>query len=99
MTATQNDTTASNEKNEGPRRKFIGFSERLETARRRREAKPQPWLQRKFIVGLVVAIVGYAWYVYVGRFCLHMIRRDQNALGSLALGGTSDIAQLVNVLS
>lgn len=75
------------EKDNNRRRKFIGFSESVEIARQRRESKPRPWFERKFIVAIVIGIVGYTWYVYVARLCVLMIRGDKNALGGLAMGG------------
>ena len=68
---------------------FVRLHERLtvKAEERRRKSKARPWLERKFIVGLVVAFFAYAWYVYVGRFCVPMIRRHANALGHRATGG------------
>ncbi|KAH7911131.1 DHHC palmitoyltransferase-domain-containing protein [Hygrophoropsis aurantiaca] len=51
-----------------------------------RRAKPQPWIVLKLAVGLTVAIIGYSSYVYIGTFCLDMIRRNSNALGNEAMG-------------
>ena len=67
-----------------PRRKIIGFRERIEEKReaQRRSNKPLPWIQRKLAVGIVFGIVGYTWYVYVATFCVRMIRREGGALGS-----------------
>ena len=65
----------------------MGFSEQIENARQRREAKPRSWIERKFMVLIVMGIAGYTWYVYVARFCVKMIRGDDDALGGLALGG------------
>lgn len=72
------------------KRKFVGFSEQLEMKRRERARrnKPRSWAERKLIIPFVFGIVGYTWYVYVGRLCLPMIRRDTGALGGRAMGGT-----------
>ena len=70
-------------------RKFIGFSQALEERRevRARRNKPPPWIVQKFMIGVVVAIACYAWYVYIAVFCVPMIRQDDNALGGRRLGG------------
>lgn len=67
-----------------------GFVETMEKRREQRFAsnKPRPWLERKFMVGIVYAIVGYTWYVYVGRLCVPMIKRHGDALGDRAMGST-----------
>ncbi|KAL0952664.1 hypothetical protein HGRIS_006907 [Hohenbuehelia grisea] len=49
-------------------------------------AGPQPWIALKLMVGITFAMLIYAGYVYIGRFCVAMIRRDSNALGSRSLG-------------
>ncbi|KAG0706242.1 DHHC palmitoyltransferase-domain-containing protein [Suillus ampliporus] len=51
-----------------------------------RRHKPQPWIVLKFAVGLTLALIGYTTYVYVAIFCRDMIVKNQNALGSQALG-------------
>ena len=61
----------------------------VEEAMEKREArrnKPQPWIMRKLAVFMTIGIIAYAWYVYVGRLCVPMIRRDAGALGSRGLG-------------
>ncbi|KAG8215189.1 hypothetical protein J3R82DRAFT_8722 [Butyriboletus roseoflavus] len=55
--------------------------------RRREGSKPQPWIVRKFSVGLTILIVGYSAYVYAGRFCRDMIVKSSSALGNQATGG------------
>lgn len=82
-------TPQPNEKREKrPKRKskFVGFSEQLERKRKDRESRPRPWIERKFAVGLTIALASYTWYVYVGRFCVPMIRRDPGALGERGMG-------------
>lgn len=46
---------------------------------------PQSWIALKLTVFITIGIMGYAAYVYIGRFCVPMIRRDPDALGSRAL--------------
>ncbi|KIJ18105.1 hypothetical protein PAXINDRAFT_161618 [Paxillus involutus ATCC 200175] len=62
------------------------IEEAQDQARRRRANKPQPWIILKFTVGLSLLIAGYITYVYAGRFCRDMIKKDNNALGSQATG-------------
>lgn len=79
------------------KRGIIGFTERRRIIREERErrTKPQPWIVQKLAVGIVFAIAGYAWYVYIGRFCVPMIRKDSNALGGRNLGSESVIPMSV----
>ncbi|KAG9311127.1 DHHC palmitoyltransferase-domain-containing protein [Chiua virens] len=60
----------------------------VEEARVRRieASKPQPWIVRKFAVGLTILIVGYCTYVYAARFCRDMITNSSGALGNQATG-------------
>ncbi|KAF8550647.1 zf-DHHC-domain-containing protein [Imleria badia] len=55
-------------------------------ARRIQASKPQPWIARKFAVGLTILIVGYSSYVYAARFCRDMIVKSSSALGNQATG-------------
>lgn len=59
--------------------------EAQEKSRKRRD-KPQPWLVLKLTIGFAVGIVGYASYVYIGRFCEPMIRKNHGALGGRRVG-------------
>ena len=54
--------------------------------RDKRRAKPQPWIMLKFSIGFAVCLVAYASYVYIGRFCVPMIRKDHGALGGRRVG-------------
>ncbi|KAI0092352.1 DHHC palmitoyltransferase-domain-containing protein [Irpex rosettiformis] len=45
-----------------------------------RRNKPQPWIVLKMSVGIALAIIGYASYVYIGRFCVPMIRHNTGPL-------------------
>lgn len=69
--------------------KCIGIVEEALEKREAARNRPQPWIARKLAVFITIGIIGYAWYVYVGRFCVPMIRRDEGALGSRAMGGKS----------
>jgi hypothetical protein len=55
----------------------------------RRRKGPKPWFVLKLSVALAVAIIAYAGYVYIGRLCIPMIKREHNSLGSRRLGGES----------
>lgn len=49
------------------------ITEATYAARERRETrKPQPWLVRKLMVAITLVIMGYAAYVYTGRFYLRL---------------------------
>jgi palmitoyltransferase len=43
--------------------------------------KPQPWIVQKLAVGVVLAIVVWTYYVYVGRMCITLLRRGETAKG------------------
>ncbi|QRV75536.1 DHHC palmitoyltransferase [Ceratobasidium sp. AG-Ba] len=45
--------------------------------------KPQPWIQQKFVVGVVLCIVVWTYYVYVGRMCVELLRRGETAKGGV----------------
>lgn len=51
-----------------------------------RRAKPQPWIVRKLTVFITIGIMGYAFYVYIGRLCVPMIKREAGALGGRGMG-------------
>lgn len=55
--------------------------------KRANRAKPQPWIVLKFAVGLTTGIIAYASYVYIGRFCVPMLLKNDGALGGQAMGG------------
>ncbi|KAG6890129.1 hypothetical protein C0995_011422 [Termitomyces sp. Mi166 len=54
--------------------------------RRAARTKPQPWIVRKLMVGITSAMMVYSAYVFIGRFCVDMIRRMENAGGSRGTG-------------
>lgn len=73
-----------------PRVNLLSCSEiiRLQEATREARSGPQPWILRKLTVGIVLLIIGWVTYVYIGRVCLRMIRREDGdgVVGSSALG-------------
>ena len=54
--------------------------------RNQRRAKPQPWIVLKMTIGFTLGIIGYASYVYIGRFCVPMIRDNAGILGGRRVG-------------
>lgn len=54
--------------------------------REERRNKPQPWAARKATIVIVLGIIGYAFYVYIGRFCVAMLRDDAGVLGGRRIG-------------
>ena len=67
---------------------FLSCSEiiRLQEATREARSGPQPWILRKLTVGIVVLIIGWATYVYIGRVCVRMINPEDDVVGSRGLG-------------
>ena len=53
---------------------------------RRRNKGPKPWFVLKLSVAIAAAIIAYAGYVYIGRLCIPMIKRESDSLGSRRLG-------------
>lgn len=51
-----------------------------------RRNKPQPWIVLKMTVVITLAIIGYASYVYIGRFCVPMIRHNTGPLSGRRTG-------------
>jgi palmitoyltransferase len=56
---------------------------------RRRQKGPKPWFVLKLSVALAAGIISYSSYVYIGRLCIPMIKRERNSLGSRRLGSES----------
>ncbi|GJE88984.1 DHHC zinc finger domain-containing protein [Phanerochaete sordida] len=54
--------------------------------RNKRREKAQPWIVLKLTIGLTLGIIGYASYVYIGRFCVPMIKRSKSILGGRRFG-------------
>lgn len=53
---------------------------------RRRNKGPKPWFVLKLSVAVAAAMIAYSAYVYIGRLCIPMIKRERNSLGSRRLG-------------
>lgn len=60
-------------------------SKSIERRAKRRE-QPQPWIVLKMTIGFALGIIGYASYVYIGRFCVPMIRKNHEILGGRRVG-------------
>lgn len=73
---------------------FQKVEDRAREQQTARRSKPQPWIVRKLMVGFVIAILAYTYYVYVGRFCVDMIKRNGGAKGSRGQG--SEYAHLAS---
>jgi hypothetical protein len=56
---------------------------------RRRNKGPKPWFVLKLSVAVAAAIIAYTGYVYIGRLCIPMIKRERDSLGSRRLGSES----------
>ena len=54
--------------------------------RAKRKQKPMPWIVLKLAVGITIGIVAYTFYVYIGRLCVPMIRKNEGALGGRGTG-------------
>lgn len=54
--------------------------------REKRKRKPMPWILLKLTVVVTAGIMAYAFYVYIGRLCVPLIRRDSGAIGGRATG-------------
>ncbi|KAH8830957.1 zf-DHHC-domain-containing protein [Flagelloscypha sp. PMI_526] len=82
--------TASKAKAKDGGSSCIGLSETVTQAkynsRQRRNAKPQPWIVLKLIVGFTSGIMCYAFYVYTHKLVVPMLRKEQGALGSQGTG-------------
>ncbi|GAA5958926.1 hypothetical protein JCM8115_000692 [Rhodotorula mucilaginosa] len=81
-------TGTPNTKPKRERVKLMGIRQHLEVQRVRQQEKQEPdhWFVRKFIIGIVVGVFGYSYYVYVVRLCVPMIRMQDNRLGGRAQG-------------
>lgn len=54
--------------------------------RHAKRQKPQPWIVRKFMIGIVVALGVYTCYVYIGTFCVPMITGSDRTFGGRTMG-------------
>lgn len=72
VASVQMDPQLNEERKERAKRKskFFGFSEQFERKRKEREgeSRPQPWIERKFVVGLTIVVTSYTQYVYVDKW-------------------------------
>lgn len=59
-----------------------------DAARRSRERRkgPQSWFMLKLTIVIAAAIIAYTAYVYIGRLCIPMIKRERSSLGSRTMG-------------
>ena len=69
-----------------PESKCCGVVEEAREKRAARRQKAQPWIIRKFAIFMTIGLTSYAFYVYIGRLCVPMIRRDSGALGGRGMG-------------
>jgi hypothetical protein len=74
-------------------RTLCGVVQHAQDKRERRRSKPQPWIVLKLAVIVSFAIIAYVSYVYIGRFCVPMLKRKSHALGSLTIGSKSTLAE------
>ena len=87
-----------------PRVNFLSCSEVIRLREETREARsgPQPWILRKLTVGIVLLIIVWVTYVYIGRVCLRMIRREggdgdgDGVVGSSGLGSKQSLIMRAN---
>ncbi|KAI0077000.1 zf-DHHC-domain-containing protein [Panus rudis PR-1116 ss-1] len=52
----------------------------------KRRNKPQPWIVLKLTIFITLAIIAYTFYVYIGRFCVPMLKHNTGALGGREIG-------------
>lgn len=68
-----------------PRRLSKVISDAARASRDRRKG-PQPWFILKLTIAIAAAIIAYSAYVYIGRLCIPMIKRERSSLGSRTMG-------------
>lgn len=54
--------------------------------KRANRSQPSPWIAQKIAVVLTLGIMGYAGYVYIGRFCKSIIKQDRQSSSGRATG-------------
>ncbi|KZT00277.1 zf-DHHC-domain-containing protein [Laetiporus sulphureus 93-53] len=54
--------------------------------REKRRQKPMPWIVLKLAIVITLGIIAYAFYVYIGRLCVPMIKRHKHMLGGRGMG-------------
>ncbi|KAF8263132.1 DHHC palmitoyltransferase-domain-containing protein [Lactarius quietus] len=62
------------------------ISDAAARARSDRRKGPQPWLMLKLTIALAAAVIAYSGYVYIGKLCIPMIKRERSSLGSRTMG-------------
>ncbi|KAG8849094.1 hypothetical protein FRB91_010254 [Serendipita sp. 411] len=69
---------------------IISIKEAIDRAEEKeaRRTGPKPWIERKFTVGLVIALFAWSNYVFWGIILLRSWRRRPDALVSLPGGST-----------
>ncbi|KAG8956314.1 hypothetical protein FRC04_004394 [Tulasnella sp. 424] len=77
-----------------PQRNFKSFRQvqQEQRAKRANRTKPPPWIARKLAVFIVIGLIIFATYVYVGRACVPLIRQDPGAVGGGRAVGISFMA-------
>lgn len=55
----------------------------------KRRKGPKPWFVLKLSIAVAAAIIAFSGYVYIGRLCIPMIKRESDSLGSRRLGSES----------
>lgn len=62
---------------------YKGFKQvhREQQEKRRNRKTPPPWITRKLAVFIIYGLIIFATYVYIGRLCVPLIRRDPGAVG------------------
>jgi hypothetical protein len=60
---------------------------------RRANATPPPWILLKLAVFITLGIIVYATYVYIGRLCVPMLKRNNGALGSRSLASACAVGR------
>ncbi|GBE86951.1 hypothetical protein SCP_1001950 [Sparassis crispa] len=66
--------------------KCCGIVEEAREKRAAKRNKPQPWIVLKLTIGLTLGIIAYGCYVYIGRFCVPMIKHNDGPLGGRGMG-------------
>ncbi|KAJ1308084.1 hypothetical protein OPQ81_002148 [Rhizoctonia solani] len=51
--------------------------------KRKENQYPQPWILQKLAVGVVLGIVVWTYYVYVGRICIKLLNRGETVKGGV----------------
>ena len=74
------------------RSRFAIFMDEIRLKRLERREAPQPYVLRKLMIVVVLAITAYAVYVYIGRLCVTMVKQKPGAMGSRGQGGKFSVA-------